>query len=286
MHIGVRWKVLEGLATAGRGLGKPLRFANLPAALLGLVSVGLPAASQPASFIALNSYAQPPYVRSDGQTTGLASTLVGLIQAETVLPTPLRLETVPRRRLEFTIESRDFQGVALFLAPEFLSKEAKSGQWSAPVMVDENVLVSLMPTQTTSLDELAGKKLGGIAGHVYRVLGPLIEAGKIRRKDAGDHVSNLKKLCLGRVDFVVMSRSELNGSAELARCGRSFRWSPFPEPQVIVRRVLVRVSDARSSESLLAATAKVACSEAWQAELRRYQLSVVGCAGRNVPAQR
>jgi hypothetical protein len=102
-------------------------------------------------------------------------------------------------------------------------------------------------------------------------------------------VSNLKKLCLGRVDFVVMSRSELAGSGELAGCLQPFKWRSFPEPQVIVRRVVIRVPDARVTDRLLAATEAVACSPAWHAALQRHQLSTVGCnspRGAQDPAPR
>lgn len=252
----------------------------LVAVLVGLLSVPMDAIAQEprTGYVVLNSYSQPPFVQADdAMETGLAPTFVRLLREASRLPVPLTLETVPRKRLEMRLEGPRFEGLALFLAPEFLSKEAKAGRWSVPLLVDENVLVSLRPFRMASPEDLAGMRFGAIAGHIYRVLAPYVEAQKIKREDAPDHISNLKKLCLGRVDFVVMSRSELAGSSELAGCAQPFRWRSFPEPQVIVRRVVVRVSDERVTDHLLAATEAVACSQAWQSALRRYQLSTVGC---------
>lgn len=269
----------RSLATS-RHFGRQLGSSRLAWLLPIGVCLFLPRAlfaAPPSSYTVLNSYAQPPYVQGENVAAGLAPTLVRLIRKEANLPVPLELQTLPRRRLELVLERRNFEGLAVFLAPEFLSLGAEVGRWSVPVMVDENVLVSMRPLQLSTLDDLAGSTLGGIAGHNYRLLGPYIEAQRIKREDAPDHVSNLKKLCLGRVDFVVMSRSELAGSSELAACEQSYRWRPFPEPQVIVRRVLVRVSDDVLAEKVLAATQAVACGQAWQNALRKYQLSVVGC---------
>lgn len=252
-------------------------LARMLTAPLGLCAAGVSSAAPATSYSVLNSYAQPPFVQVDSGAAGLAPTLVRLIQVEAKLPFALALETVPRKRLELMLQRRGFEGLALFLAPEFLSVKAEEARWSVPVMVDENVLVSLRPLQVSTPDDLAGLTLGGIAGHIYRVLGPYVESQRIKREDAPDHVSNLKKLCLGRVDFVVMSRSELAGSSELGSCEQPYRWRSFPEPQLIVRRVVIRVSDDAVAQRLLSATEAVACGQAWQSALRKYQLSVVGC---------
>ena len=258
------------------------RSGTRPGLWLLLTLLSMPAAAmaqEPGNgYVVLNSYSQPPFVQTgDAAESGLAPTFVRLLREASKLPVPVTLETVPRKRLELRLEGPRFQGLALFLAPEFLSEEARTGKWSVPLLVDENVLVSLRPLQISSPEDLSGMRLGAIAGHIYRVLGPHIEAHRIKREDAPDHVSNLKKLCLGRVDFVVMSRSELAGSSELAGCPQPFKWRSFPDPQVIVRRVVIRVPDERATERLLAATEAVACSAAWQAALQRYQLSTVGC---------
>lgn len=242
------------------------------------------AAEPPTSLPALNSYAQPPFTLPGDRDGGLAARLVARLNEETAEHASFRVEQQPRRRLEMTLEAPGFAGLALFLAPEFLPPDlARSGAWSAPVMVDENLIVSARPLSVPSLEQLHGLRFGGISGHVYRLLDPIAEAGRLERADAPDHVANLRKLCLDRVDFVVISRSELAGTAPLAACERPWHFVPFPEPQVIVRRVLVRMPSPRSTEAVLAAVARVACSERWRAALASYGLATVGCTPKPAP---
>jgi len=230
---------------------------------------------------AMNSYAQPPYLFPEPMNKqGLAPRLVELLRERLEPDLRLELQTLPRKRLELTLESRDFDGAALFLSPEFLTREAADGgKWSVPVMVDENVLVSVRPLEIATLRDLSGLRLGGIGGHIYRLLAPLLDSGAIQREDAPDHVANLKKLCLGRVDFLVMSRSEFAGSVRLTSCPKPFASRAFPERQLILRRVLVRLPDERQTRRVLDATAQVACSAPWLKALDEYGLSGAHCDG-------
>jgi polar amino acid transport system substrate-binding protein len=234
---------------------------------------------------ALNSYLQPPFMPVNERGQGLAALFVEQMNEALPLGRRLHLENLPRRRLELALEGREFAGVALFLAPEFLARAAQQGgAWSVPVMVDENLLVSTRPLQVASLDDLHGLRFGGIAGHIYRALGPLVDDRRLEREDAVDHLANLKKLCLGRVDFIVISRSELAGTEPQAQCLQAFRPLAFPQPQIIVRRVLVRLPGDAEAQQLLDAVARVACGERWTAALARHGLSTVGCQRRELPA--
>jgi polar amino acid transport system substrate-binding protein len=243
--------------------------------LCGAVNIGHADPTLPA----LNSYGQPPFLPvSAERNSGLARTFVDLVNKATSGRPEFQLDNLPRKRLELTLTNRSFSGVALFLAPEFLVQTAQQGAvWSDPVMVDENLIVSVRQLNVASLEELHGLRLGGIAGHIYRLLGPAIEDGKVHREDAPDHISNLKKLCLGRVDFVVISRSELAGSQPHVSCAEPFRPNAFPEPQVIVRRVLVRMPNDNDAKEVLDAVASVACGPQWSQTLAQYGLSTVGC---------
>ena len=229
---------------------------------------------------ALNSYAQPPFTLPADRAGGLAARFVAELNDElTGAQLAFRLEAQPRRRMEMSLEGPDFMGLAMFLAPEFLSEPAgRRGGWSVPVMVDENLIVSMRPLVVPALDVLGGLRFGAITGHIYRMLGPLVEAGRIERADALDHVANLRKLCLDRVDFIVISRSELAGTTPLAACERPLHFVPFPQPQVIVRRMLVRMPDAPATQDVLAAVARVACGDRWRAALVQLGLATLGCA--------
>lgn len=239
-----------------------------------------PAAAETAHPLpALNSYGQPPFTPATPGGAGLAARFLAQLNEELADGPAFHLEPQPRRRLELTLETPGFRGLALFLAPEFLPAGlARPGDaWSAPVMVDENLLVSARPLAVPTLDALDGLRLGAIAGHVHRLLEPRIEASKLAREDAPDHVANLRKLCLDRVDVVVISRSELAGTTPLAECARAFHFTPFPQPQVILRRVLVRLPAAPARQTVVEAVARVACSERWRSALATYGLSTVGC---------
>lgn len=228
---------------------------------------------------ALNSYAQPPFVPVSGdRTDGLAKTFVELVNKTMDGQPAFLLENMPRRRLDLVLNGHNFSGIALFLAPEFLVESAQhGGAWSEPVMVDENLIVSLRPLDISSLNDLHGLKFGGVAGHIYRLLGTLVENGQVQREDAPDHISNLRKLCLGRVDFVVISKSEFAGTTPHVSCPEAFRPTAFPEPQLIVRRVLVRIAKNEDAREVLDAVAKVACGRHWTEALAAYGLSTVGC---------
>jgi polar amino acid transport system substrate-binding protein len=254
---------------------------RLATAMLCLTLLPLAWAQKALVLPAVSSYAQPPYVFPESmKKEGLAQRLVDLLRARLEPDLSLELQTLPRKRLELTLEGHGFDGAALFLSPEFLAREAiDGGKWSVPVMVDENVLVSIRPLELTTLRDLSGLRLGGLGGHIYRLLAPLLDSGTIQREDAADHVANLKKLCLGRVDFLVMSRSEFAGSVRLTSCPKPFASRSFPERQLIQRRVLVRLPDERRARRLLDATAQVACSAPWLKALEEYGLSGAHCDG-------
>lgn len=259
--------------------GARWRRFSASALAVGAALGSAPSAHADETLPAMNSYGQPPFVAAGvDRSPGLAKTFVELLNQARGGPGGFQLDNLPRRRLEATLGARSFSGIALFLAPEFLVPAAQQGVvWSEPVMVDENLLVSLRPLKLSSLQDLRGLKLGGVAGHVYRLLEPSIEDGSIHREDAPDHISNLRKLCLGRVDFVIISRSELAGTQPHVSCAEPFRPTAFPEPQVIVRRVLVRMPNGAESHEVLKAVASVACGPQWLQALAQYGLSTVGC---------
>ena len=253
--------------------------------LLAAAALLAPGRAGAQSWPAMNSYAQPPFVPVEAdRAAGLAAVFVEQLNREVrdrASAPQFHLETLPRRRLDLSLRDGAFSGVALFLAPEFLAEGAqREGAWSAPVMIDENLLVSTRPLKAASLDQLEGLRLGGVAGHLYRELAPLVAAGRLAREDAPDHIANLRKLCLGRVDFVVISRSELAGTLPHAPCAQPFLPHAFPEPQVIVRRVLVRMPGEDVARSVLDAVARVSCGERWMAALAGYGLATAGCQRR------
>lgn len=226
--------------------------------------------------VALNSYLQPPFV-IDG-APGVADKFVALLNQQ--LPADLQhpLQNVPRRRLTEAYLSRgDFRGVALFLSPNFVAPDInRRAHWSRAVLVDENVLVTHDMPAPKEWADLHGRTLGGVLGHIYRPLAPLIEHGDLKREDAADHVGNLGRLCLGRVDFIVMSRSEYQSAEVPATCVPHLAAVPMPDPDTFVRKVLVMGPDGYVAR-MMQAVNQVACSAAWQSEVAARKLHAVPC---------
>lgn len=259
MKLGLRPRLLNGLLTA----------------LLASTAWAEPVGDERP--IALNSYLQPPFVMAAG-APGVADAFVTLLNQQ--LPPELQhtLENVPRRRLTEAYLSRsDFRGVALFLSPNFIAPEINQRvHWSRPVLFDENVLVTRnMPAPRVWAD-LRGRTLGGILGHIYKPLTPLLERGDLRREDAADHVSNLGRLCLGRVDFIVMSRSEYQSAEMPGTCAASLLAVPMPEPDTFLRKVLITGPEGYVA-NVMRAVDHVACGAAWQSEALAKKLHTVPC---------
>jgi polar amino acid transport system substrate-binding protein len=242
-------------------------------ALPGIARAEGPGETRP---LALNSYLQPPFVLEGAP--GVADRFVALMNQQ--LPPELQhpLENVPRRRLTEAFLSRsDFRGVALFLSPNFVAPEInRRVHWSRPILADENVLVTRhMPAPRVWAD-LHGRTLGGVLGHIYRPLLPLIEHGDLKREDAADHISNLGRLCLGRVDFIVMSRSEYQSAEMPATCAPSLAAVPMPDPDTFVRKVLIMGPESYVAQ-VMRAVDQVACNAAWQSEVAARKLHAAPC---------
>lgn len=226
--------------------------------------------------VALNSYLQPPFVYAD--KPGAAEGFVRLLNEQLTPEFQLVLENVPRSRMTEAYLSRaDFRGVALFLSPNFVAPEINSRvHWSRPILADENVLVTAHMASPKSWADLKGKTFGGIQGHIYKPLAALFERGDLRREDAHDHQSNLGRLCLGRVDVIIMSRSEYRSADVPTQCAQGLSAATMPEPDVFFRRVLVSGPESFVA-SVLRAVDTVACGPVWHGEALARKLSTVPC---------
>jgi polar amino acid transport system substrate-binding protein len=264
MTVGLRYLLWSALLAACTASAAPAGTAN----------ANLP--SLPSHPMALNSYLQPPFVTPG--LAGVADVFVALLNQQ--LPADLQhgLENVPRRRLTDGYLSRgDFRGVALFLSPNFIAPGLNDRvHWSRPILVDENLLVTRGMPAPKAWADLRGRTLGGVLGHIYRPLAPLIERGELQREDAADHVSNVGRLCLGRVDLIVMSRSEFQVANLPAGCSASLTAVSMPEPDVFSRAVLI-AGPASYDAQIMQAVETVACGPAWHREAAARRLSVAPC---------
>jgi len=173
---------------------------------------GCPLPAWGAEKVALyTSYTDPPYATREvgNLTTLLADWLTRHAEG--------RYEFVatqlPRRRMDLLLTKPDWDGVVAWGNPVWFNDEARQRYaWSQPYMQDSDLVVSRKDKPVeyeTGGRTLIGLKLGGIIGHRYAEIEPLLNSGQIVRDDAVSGEQSLRKLQHGRVDFCFLQASAL-----------------------------------------------------------------------------
>lgn len=153
----------------------------------------------------------PPFMLDDRQ--GLSHAFVDMLNKDPGNHDRFRFELVelPRKRLDGRLAQRK-PGVLLWATPSFFSaKQTANGKWSQPLLIDQQVFVSLpdTPFEYEGPESLHGLVLGGVLGHQYHALEEDIARGKIERRDAQSDMQNIEKLLSGRIDTLLIPRSTL-----------------------------------------------------------------------------
>ncbi|MCE3262060.1 MAG: transporter substrate-binding protein [Pseudoduganella sp.] len=176
-----------------------------PLLLLALYSAAASAAGTTVK--AYNSYGGAPYIEG---RRGLAPELVAYVNRKLAGHYTLQLVSLQRRDLNQLMEARGgFDGVALFLAPAFIGDvPRKRFHWSPAFLDDSNAIVSRIdnPVRYDGPASLVGLRFAGIYGNRYPGIDEFVGKG-IRRGNAADAISNLRKLVKGEADFTVMPLS-------------------------------------------------------------------------------
>ena len=99
-----------------------------------------------------------------------------------------------------------------FVSPDWYSAEEVSHyDWPAPFFeVEERLVGTVGGKRAETLDDLAGMTIGTVFGYAYRALDPLFADGRIRRDNAPDEATLLRKQLAGRTDFAVMRTLDFN----------------------------------------------------------------------------
>ncbi|MCQ4315305.1 PAAT family amino acid ABC transporter substrate-binding protein [Stutzerimonas zhaodongensis] len=153
----------------------------------------------------------PPFIVDENQ--GLSRDFVKLLNDDPGNKGRFRFELtrLARDRVDLELE-RKRPGVLLWATPSFFSAAlANNGRWSRPLLMDQQVFVSLpdAPFDYTGPEALHGLVLGGVKGHNYRALNSDVERGRITRQDVQTDVENFAQLMSGRIDTLLISRSTL-----------------------------------------------------------------------------
>lgn len=153
----------------------------------------------------------PPFIVDD--TQGLSHDFVELLNNDPGNQGRFRFELVriPRNGIDERL-SQKRPGVLLWATPSFFTAaQANNGRWSRPLLMDQQVFVSLpdAPFDYEEPKTLHGMVLGGVVGHRYNALSADIENGKITRQDAQTDLDNFAQLMSGHIDTLLIPRSTL-----------------------------------------------------------------------------
>ena len=156
-------------------------------------------------------HVSPPFILDDAQ--GLSYDFVKLLNSDPGNKGRFRFELaqLPRDHLDVELERKQ-PGVLLWTTPSFFTAaQANNGRWSGPLLMDQQVFVSLpdAPFDYGGPKTLHGLILGGVLGHRYKALTSDIKNGAIERQDAQTDLENFEKLMAGRIDTLLIPRSTL-----------------------------------------------------------------------------
>ncbi|MBY0240488.1 MAG: ABC transporter substrate-binding protein [Burkholderiaceae bacterium] len=123
-------------------------------------------------------------------------------------------QLLPKGRLDNMLRKENWQGLVVWLNPQFVNDEAKTRYlWSEPLMWESDLVVSHVeaPIDFNGIESLQGKVVGTILNQRYADIEGMIANKQLQRNDAPSQESNVRKLLFKRVDAVFVSRSTLYG---------------------------------------------------------------------------
>ncbi len=172
-----------------------------------LLALGAPAttaaAAAPLVVLVDSSVQMPQALIRDGQVVdGLQHDIA--IELGQRLGRPVRFRVVPRRRVgPLMLAGEDADLICTYL-PAWLPGPL---QWSRPFLDDGELLVTAKRHPAPMrLAELAGQRIGTIAGFEYNEVAAALGAAFLR-DDGPNLESLLRKLALGRVDHALVGRA-------------------------------------------------------------------------------
>jgi len=162
-------------------------------------------------------YADPPFAVEQDQGTGvdkdsLTVQLADWLSEQSKGRYRFEPRQLPRRRLNLVLDQPNWRGVVAWANPVWFRDEAqRKFLWSQPYMSDADLVVSpkAKPVRFEGIQSLSGLVLGGVAGHRYADLEPLLQTGEIVREDAHKEMQNLQKLKYKRIQVAFLQASSL-----------------------------------------------------------------------------
>lgn len=169
------------------------------------------------------------------------------------------------------IATPNWKGLVPWVAPEWFEDGNETRfYWTSVIMHDADLVISKKPIAYTGPTSLIGMRLGGILGHRYVEIEPLIATRQIIREDTVSQVSNFKRLDANRIDFTFCPKSSWEyWKAEQSETVKKL--TPASKVRSLYdRRLLVSRSDPDLAEFLKQAAILLARDTEWQRTIQPY----------------
>jgi polar amino acid transport system substrate-binding protein len=209
----------------------------------GLLLVSAASSAYAADVPLMTYHEFPPFVTEQGK--GLTYALADYMTKKSGGKYTFVVEAMPRKRLD-TALTEGKAVVVPWATPAFFGDQDQTKyKWSATVIQDANAVVSpkSAPVEYAGPDSLAGKTLGGVAGHRYGPVDALVDGGKIKRDDANSELTNLKKAAQARIDVTILADTAARYLIKSENLADKLHVSATPHSKY-ERRVFVSGGDA------------------------------------------
>lgn len=219
----------------------------------------------------LTYHLKPPFIVDLGSQHGLYFDLASYLNQRSSNYW-FKTEFVPRKRLNSLLQ-RPFAHVVVGVQPVWFKQVAERMNFTPPILLDDDVFVSLKTKAVTNQDlaELAGKTFIGVQGYHYIGLDAALKNNTLARVDTLQEENVLDMLQLGRGDFTIISMSTLNYKTQQGDDSKLFYIAAQPHEH-IARRLMYSKDDALLGQELLALLALMPNDPDWLAILAKYNL--------------
>ncbi|MEH8017344.1 transporter substrate-binding domain-containing protein [Rheinheimera muenzenbergensis] len=250
-----------------------LRYVNVFTLCAVLLCSQLAFAQQRQEVLLLTYHLKAPFIVDLGTQQGLYYDLAHYFNQRSSNYW-FKTEFVPRKRINTLLE-RPFAHVVLGVQPIWFKQVADRMSFTPPILLDDDVFVSLKTKAVTNQDlaELTGKTFIGVQGYHYVGLDAALKTGSLARVDTLQEENVLDMLRLGRGDFAIISMSTLNYKTQQDDDARLFYIATEPHEH-IARRMMYSKNDMLLGQELLNLLAPMPNDPDWLAILAKYNLDI------------
>lgn len=153
-------------------------------------------------------YTAPPFVTGSGQ--GLTYDFAKLLNRHLGPEYQFAVQLMPRKRVDRLLQADGWRGFVPWVNVSWMDDgRNKLFAWTPILLWDQDLLIShsQAPIEWQGPASLQNRVFGGVIGHRYDDIEPLIVNGQIRRDDAPNEWSNLQKLQKRRIDATFIAQS-------------------------------------------------------------------------------